>query len=74
MANWAANLVVAVSYLSIIDWIGRTGTFAAYGVVTVLSLIYVIAKVPETKGLTLSKIEEAIDGRSHADDDHPVAA
>ncbi len=74
MANWAANPVVAVSYLSIIDCIGRTGTFAAYGVVTVLSLVYVIAKVPETKGLTLSKIEEAIDGRSHADDEQSVAA
>ncbi len=73
MANWAANLVVAVSYLSIISWIGRTGTFALYGVVTVLSLIYVVAKVPETKGMTLAKIEEAIDGTAH-DDDRTVAA
>ena len=29
MANWAANLVVAVSYLSIISAIGRAGTFVA---------------------------------------------
>ena len=72
MANWAANLVVAVSYLSIISWIGRTGTFVLYGVVTALSLIYVVAKVPETKGLTLAKIEEAIDGRQH--DEHAEAA
>ena len=74
MANWLANLAVAVSYLSIISWIGRTGTFALYGVVTVLSLVYVIAKVPETKGMTLAKIEESIDGRSRNEDDHPVAA
>ena len=60
MANWAANLVVAVSYLSIIDTIGETGTFVLYGVVTVLSLVYVVAKVPETKGLKLSEIESEL--------------
>ncbi|HEV7203688.1 MAG TPA: sugar porter family MFS transporter [Jatrophihabitans sp.] len=57
MANWAANLVVAVSYLSIISAIGRTATFVSYAVVTVLSLIYVLAKVPETKGMTLTEVE-----------------
>ncbi|SDJ10394.1 MFS transporter, sugar porter (SP) family [Frankineae bacterium MT45] len=57
MANWAANLVVAVSYLSIISAIGETGTFISYAVVTALSLIYVVKKVPETNGLSLSQIE-----------------
>lgn len=57
MANWAANLVVAVSYLSIISAIGRTATFVAYAVVTVLSLVYVFAKVPETKGMKLTEVE-----------------
>ncbi|SOD74559.1 sugar porter (SP) family MFS transporter [Jatrophihabitans sp. GAS493] len=57
MSNWAANLVVAVSYLSIISAIGETGTFISYAVVTALSLIYVVKKVPETNGLTLSQIE-----------------
>ncbi|MCW2528940.1 MAG: transporter, sugar porter family, partial [Pseudonocardiales bacterium] len=60
MFNWAANLAVAVSYLSIISAIGRTGTFVAYAAVTVLSLGYVVAKVPETKGLKLSEIEEQL--------------
>ena len=71
MANWASNLVVAVSYLSIISWIGQTGTFVLYGVITVLSLVYVIVKVPETKGLSLKEVEEQIDGSSH---DEPVPA
>ena len=60
MANWTANLVVAVSYLSIISAIGRTGTFVTYGIITVLSLVYVIRKVPETKGLSLSEIEAQV--------------
>jgi sugar porter (SP) family MFS transporter len=60
MANWMANLVVAVSYLSIISAIGRTGTFISYAVLTVLSLFYVIKMVPETKGLSLSEIEKEL--------------
>ena len=35
-----------------------------YGVVTLLSLVYVVAKVPETKGLSLSEVEAAIDGHN----------
>jgi sugar porter (SP) family MFS transporter len=60
MANWAANLVVAVSYLSIIAAIGRTGTFVTYGVITALSLIYVIKMVPETNGLSLTEVEKQL--------------
>ena len=60
MANWSSNLVVAVSYLSIISALGETGTFALYAGITALSLVYVIAKVPETKGLSLSEIESEI--------------
>ena len=37
--------------------IGQTGTFITYAAVTALSLVYVLAKVPETKGLKLSEIE-----------------
>ena len=68
MANWAANLVVAVSYLSVISAIGRTGTFVLYGVITVLSLVYVLARVPETKGLSLAQIEDALEPRSDTGD------
>ncbi|MGI8680096.1 MAG: sugar porter family MFS transporter [Jatrophihabitans sp.] len=67
MANWAANLVVAVSYLSIISAIGQAGTFGLYAGVTVLSLVYVIVKVPETKGLKLSEIEAAISPAAEPD-------
>ena len=60
MANWIANFVVAVSYLSIISAIGETATFGAYAVVTVLSLVYVVKAVPETKNRSLSDIEREL--------------
>ncbi len=61
MSNWAANLVVAVSYLSIIAAIGEVGTFSLYAGITALSLVYVILKVPETKNVDLSTIEAELD-------------
>lgn len=60
MANWLANFVVAVSYLSIIAAIGETATFAIYAAITVLSLVYVVKAVPETKNRTLSDIEREL--------------
>jgi sugar porter (SP) family MFS transporter len=72
MSNWAANLVVAVSYLSIISAIGRTGTFITYAAVTVLSLVYVAIKVPETKGMSLSEVESSI--APDAEEQHEPAA
>lgn len=60
MANWVANFVVAVSYLSIISAIGETATFGVYAVITVLSLVYVVKAVPETKNRSLADIEREL--------------
>ncbi|GHE14029.1 MFS transporter [Klenkia taihuensis] len=60
MANWVANFVVAVSYLSIIAAIGETATFGLYAVITVLSLVYVVKAVPETKNRSLADIEREL--------------
>lgn len=57
MANWIADLVVAVSYLSVISAIGQTATFWTYGVLCVLSVVYMAKAVPETKGRSLTAIE-----------------
>ena len=50
MSNWAANLVVAVSYLSIIAAIGEVGTFSLYAGITALSLVYVILEGARDEG------------------------
>ncbi len=57
MINWATNLVVAITFLTIIELLGASGTFWLYGVVAVLSLIFVYYRVPETKGKSLEEIE-----------------
>lgn len=56
-ANWGSNFIVALTFLSLLDAIGRPGTFWLYAVVGVIGLIFVLRLVPETKGKTLEQIE-----------------
>jgi uncharacterized membrane protein len=57
IANWGANFVVAVSFLTLLNAISNAGTFVLMGFFTVVALGYFWRKVPETEGLTLEGIE-----------------
>lgn len=59
VANWVLNLVVAVSFLTLVGAVGRAFTFWIYGAVTVAAWFFVYKLVPETKGKTLEEIEES---------------
>ncbi|XVF27294.1 hypothetical protein REPUB_Repub14bG0094400 [Reevesia pubescens] len=63
-ANWISNLIVAQSFLSLIEAIGTSWTFLIFGVISVLALIFVIIYVPETKGLPIEEIEKMLEGRA----------
>ncbi|TVZ07000.1 sugar porter family MFS transporter [Trebonia kvetii] len=56
-ANWAANFVVTVSFLTLLTAIGGTGAFFLFGFLTLVALAYFWRKVPETKGRSLQEIE-----------------
>jgi SP family galactose:H+ symporter-like MFS transporter len=64
-ANWGANLVIALTFLTLIQLLGRSGTFWLYAVVGILALIFTYVYVPETKGRTLEEIEEHWRGGKH---------
>jgi sugar porter (SP) family MFS transporter len=57
MANWAANFVVTVSFLTLLSAIGGSGAFFLFGFLTLVALGYFWRKVPETKGRSLQEIE-----------------
>ena len=57
MANWAANFVVTVTFLTLLGAIGGVGVFFLYGFLTLVALAYFWRKVPETKGRSLQEIE-----------------
>ena len=57
MANWAANFVVAISFLTLLNTISNAGTFFLLGFLSLVALTYFWRRVPETKGLSLEEIE-----------------
>ncbi|HEX4003000.1 MAG TPA: sugar porter family MFS transporter [Candidatus Acidoferrales bacterium] len=57
MANWGSNLLVALTFLSLLHVLGRPSTFWLYALVGVIAWIFVLRLVPETKGKTLEEIE-----------------
>ena len=63
LVNWGTNLLVALTFLSLIDLIGAATTFWLYAALTAAALLFTWALVPETKGKTLEEIEFALAGR-----------
>jgi sugar porter (SP) family MFS transporter len=57
IANWAANFVVTISFLTLISAIGTLGVFMLFGFLTLVALAYFVRKVPETKGRSLQQLE-----------------
>ena len=58
LANWGANLLVALTFLILIQFLGRPLTFWFYGLVGVGAWLFAYSFVPETKGRTLEEIEK----------------
>jgi SP family galactose:H+ symporter-like MFS transporter len=56
-ANWGSNLIVALTFLTLIQFIGRSGTFWFYAVIGAFAFVFAYLLVPETKGRTLEEIE-----------------
>jgi SP family galactose:H+ symporter-like MFS transporter len=56
--NWGANLLVSLTFLTLLELLGRPWTFWVYGLFAVMSWIFSYYYVPETKGKTLEEIEE----------------
>jgi sugar porter (SP) family MFS transporter len=56
--NWGANLVVTLTFLTLVDKLGPSLTFWLYGICAIAAGLFSYALVPETKGRTLEQIEE----------------
>ncbi|MFL5253055.1 MAG: sugar porter family MFS transporter [Rhodopila sp.] len=56
-ANWASNLVVALTFLLLIDNMGAPATFYLYAILSIAAFVFTYQLVPETKGKTLEQIE-----------------
>ncbi len=57
VVNWGTNLLVAITFLSLINIIGTPETFWLYSAIGIIAWIFVYFLVPETKGKSLEEIE-----------------
>ncbi len=57
VTNWLVNGVVALTFLSLLNGIGTTQTFWLYGAFNLFFIVLIVWLVPETRGVTLEKIE-----------------
>ena len=58
MANWLFNFIVSLTFLLLVDAIGRDGAFFFYAGICVVTFFFCRALVPETKGKTLEEIQD----------------
>jgi SP family galactose:H+ symporter-like MFS transporter len=57
VSNWGANLLVSVTFLSLIGAVGKPWTFWIYAIFAALAVVFVWRFVPETKGRPLEHID-----------------
>jgi sugar porter (SP) family MFS transporter len=56
--NWGSNLLVTLTFLTLVQTLGASGAFWLYGLFAVGAWVFSFYLVPETKGRTLEEIED----------------
>ncbi len=64
VVNWTANLIVSLTFPTLLDFFGTGSLFIGYGVLCFFGIWFVHAKVFETRGKSLEDIEQTL--RDHA--------
>jgi MFS family permease len=59
-ALWIACFVLTFTFPAVNRTLGPSGTFWLYAAICVLGFLFILAKVPETKGKTLEAIEKEL--------------
>ncbi|OGT42001.1 MAG: hypothetical protein A3F42_04360 [Gammaproteobacteria bacterium RIFCSPHIGHO2_12_FULL_37_34] len=57
---WLWNFVVSSTFLTLLHALGPTNTFMLYAIMCIVGFVYCYYKIPETKGVSLEKIEDNI--------------
>jgi sugar porter (SP) family MFS transporter len=62
--HWVLDFVIASTVLTLIATITPTGMFWFYGLFAILGIVFVLRRVPETKGKTLEEVSEELASRA----------
>jgi len=57
-ANWVTNFIIGLFFLTVLNALGAQMTFVMLGIINLALLVIYIFFTPETKNISLEKIEE----------------
>jgi len=57
---WLACFILTYTFPMLNAWLGPAGTFWLYAVICVVGFLFIVARLPETKGKTLEQIEREL--------------
>ncbi len=57
---WTACFILTYTFPLLNKLLGASGTFWLYGFICILGFIYILKKLPETKGKSLEEIENEL--------------
>lgn len=60
LSVWGFDLLIAVTALSAINAVGRSGLFLVYALMNAACVVFTLRRVPETRGRSLEEIERAL--------------
>ena len=59
-SHWFFDLIVTLTTLSLVTWLGAAHTFWLYAVISLFALVFIYYLVPETNGKSLERIEHEL--------------
>jgi sugar porter (SP) family MFS transporter len=62
-ALWIASFILTFTFPILNRTLGSSGTFWTYGGICIAGFLFILARVPETKGKTLEEIERDLSGK-----------
>ncbi|KAH0733836.1 hypothetical protein KY285_009543 [Solanum tuberosum] len=60
VSNWTSNLIVSLTFLTLTEHLGSSGTFLLFAGFSFLGLIAIFFLVPETKGMQFEEVEKLL--------------
>ncbi|RKR06789.1 SP family galactose:H+ symporter-like MFS transporter [Kushneria sinocarnis] len=58
VTNWVANMIIGATFLTLLNTLGNAHTFWLYAGLNFVFIILTLALLPETKGISLERIEQ----------------
>ncbi len=59
-ALWIANAFISLYFPSVVEAVGITGTFFAFGAIGVVAVLFIATQVPESRGRSLEEVEDGV--------------